>query len=1243
MASQATSLGQAPDKPTGEARYANRYEVREPLARGGMGIVYRAVECSTGEPRAIKRMSVPDDKRAEAYLAAFEREYQALASLQHPRIIRVYEYGVDNEGPYYVMELLDGADLKQAAPIPWRKACLYLRELASTLSLLHARRLLHRDLSPTNVKLTADGHCKLLDFGALAAFGRPRWIVGTPPMVAPEVLSGGMLDQRSDLYALGALAYWMLTGTHAYPCRNLEALPAQWKTPAEPPSSIATDVPAPLDALVMSLLSADPLTRPNSAAEVIMHLDATADLEPESANERRRFAQNLLRSPSFAGRETELAQVQAHIDSLMQGSGVALRIEATEGNGRTRLLEEVGLRAQLAGATVLRTDASAHPGMGGTSRALAFNLLEALPDIVNERGKKHAAVLAELGVGTGDRMPVHAGKPEVQAERSHQPESDVVALYAEVARDKPILIEVDNIEQADDISLSHLLALARSAAEHPIMLVLTERIGHGRPAAKGLPSLREQCRTLALESLTAPETLALARSIFGDVPNVERYSQWLHGQTAGSPLHYLELTRELVEQDFIRHEEGIWILPATRPQLELPEGLGAALDLRIHSLGDAARSLAQCLSLAREQPTFALCRAVMAGTDGGQRDVLSLLDELAQRDVLYAEQEAYRFASAALRDALLRALDKPAYREAHLRLGRAFLSLAKQEDYAVTLEAGWHLIQGGHEEEGADLIVGVLANTLVVRTLQANLVRVGPIAAAALKVYKHARRDVVERVPLLGPLSNAGYFEDYETGTRYGDEAMDALSQLSGMNLARRLRFLGKLLSLGIALLVAFLSFYTLPKRKRRYSFFELLVHLCGTAMTETIHAILSLDADRAERCAAMIEPFSVLPRWMGPAGIHELCVAIQEVGREHQAQAYERFDRLAARFANPRWYRELPQDTRIMCITGCHFGRGVFAIFRNDGRAALESADLLDASGMKLYAMIASQLRQLYHVNRGELALAQRHREAVELHAAHVGTAFQVDLWEPAALLPLHLALGDIVALKLTAHRMDQLAQMAPGLEVYARLAHAALSVVRRDPIEGSIAQIVQRDILRRKPRSFIGWSAAVGAIARAYNQHGRHAEAREICDLTLATLRDDDREYVALFLEVELQAAYADAGMGHEQTACERIDSLLARFDRGELSHPLTLVLLHETRARIAAQFDRWQKYEASAGEAERWARQTGTPALIAKCERLAELKRTEVIAPRRARSAPLDTTATTLLTKQLLTAANRARAAR
>ena len=117
-------------------RRESRFTVERELARGGMGAVYSAIDRASGVRVALKRLS----PSAPARMAAlFEREFYVLSSLRHPRIIEVYDYGVDAEGPYYTMELLDGSDLRDLSPLPAGEACVYLRDVASSLALLHAR------------------------------------------------------------------------------------------------------------------------------------------------------------------------------------------------------------------------------------------------------------------------------------------------------------------------------------------------------------------------------------------------------------------------------------------------------------------------------------------------------------------------------------------------------------------------------------------------------------------------------------------------------------------------------------------------------------------------------------------------------------------------------------------------------------------------------------------------------------------------------------------------------------------------------------------------------------------------------------------------------------------------------------------------------------------------------------------------------------------------------------------------
>src|SRR6185295_18783606 len=164
-----------------------RYRIEQQLGRGATASVYRVSDARTGKKLALKRLQLGE--AASAFLASqFEREYHTLCQLAHPSIIEVYDYGVDDGGAFYTMELLDGQDLRERGRLPWREACALLRDIASSLAVLHSRRLLHRDVSARNVRCTSDGRAKLIDFGAMMAMGLPKQTVGTPPFVPPEAL-----------------------------------------------------------------------------------------------------------------------------------------------------------------------------------------------------------------------------------------------------------------------------------------------------------------------------------------------------------------------------------------------------------------------------------------------------------------------------------------------------------------------------------------------------------------------------------------------------------------------------------------------------------------------------------------------------------------------------------------------------------------------------------------------------------------------------------------------------------------------------------------------------------------------------------------------------------------------------------------------------------------------------------------------------------------------------------------------
>ena len=302
------------------ARVASRYRVEALLGRGAAGAVYRVRDERSGAALALKRLQAPDRQQA-LFAAQFEREYHTLCQLAHPSIIEVYDFGIDGEGAFYTMELLEGPELRKLCPLPWKQACELLRDVASSLAVLHSRRLLHRDISLRNVRLTSSGRAKLLDFGAMTPMGPCKHMVGTPPFVPPESLQLQALDARADLYSLGALAYYMLTGRYPYPARTFRELQAAFAQPPAPLATLAPDVPEPLEQLIAQLLRLDRELRPASAAEVMERLSGIAGLP---LREHAEVTRAYLVTPALVGREPAQHQAGAVLRAAAQSGGCLL-------------------------------------------------------------------------------------------------------------------------------------------------------------------------------------------------------------------------------------------------------------------------------------------------------------------------------------------------------------------------------------------------------------------------------------------------------------------------------------------------------------------------------------------------------------------------------------------------------------------------------------------------------------------------------------------------------------------------------------------------------------------------------------------------------------------------------------------------------------------------------------------------------------------------------------------------------
>jgi len=266
-----------------EVRQLGQYTLEEKIGEGGMGVVYRATHAMLRRPAAIKLLL--KERASEADLLRFEREVQLTSRLAHPNTVSIFDYGRTSEGIfYYAMEYLDGMDLDRLVetdgPIEAPRAIHILAQVCGSLAEAHAVGLIHRDIKPANIVLTERADepdvVKVVDFGLVRTIGRDEGapdfttaIIGTPLYLAPEaVTSPETLDGRSDLYALGAVAYFLLTGKPVFEAATVVEMCSKHmlEQPISPSKRLGKVISADLEALVLRCLSKDREARPSSAA-----------------------------------------------------------------------------------------------------------------------------------------------------------------------------------------------------------------------------------------------------------------------------------------------------------------------------------------------------------------------------------------------------------------------------------------------------------------------------------------------------------------------------------------------------------------------------------------------------------------------------------------------------------------------------------------------------------------------------------------------------------------------------------------------------------------------------------------------------------------------------------------------------------------------------------------------------------------------------------------------------------------
>jgi serine/threonine-protein kinase len=331
-----TKLGQQVTK----AREMGSCQLVSKLGAGGMGEVWRASHRMLARDAAVKliqpsMLSGEAGRNATLIQRRFEQEARATATLRSPHTVELYDFGVTEDGVfYYVMELLDGIDLetlvKKFGPQPPARVAGIVRQVCLSLGDAHRQGMIHRDIKPTNIFLCRMGnqhdYAKVLDFGLVKVLDNNETAMtgagattGTPAYMAPEVALGNEIDGRTDLYGLGCVAYWLLTGSLVFEEKGATAtmLAHVQKAPAPPSQKSEIAIPQSLERAILMCLEKNPVARPATADALKRMLERGGDLGSWTEDDAERWWQTNVPVNHNAGDvETEGNRLTASLETL---------------------------------------------------------------------------------------------------------------------------------------------------------------------------------------------------------------------------------------------------------------------------------------------------------------------------------------------------------------------------------------------------------------------------------------------------------------------------------------------------------------------------------------------------------------------------------------------------------------------------------------------------------------------------------------------------------------------------------------------------------------------------------------------------------------------------------------------------------------------------------------------------------------------------------------------------------------
>jgi serine/threonine protein kinase len=738
-----------PPEDSGGWKGNDRYQIVRKIGEGGMGVVYEAFDRERAQSVALKRML----HFSPAALYRIKQEFRTLADVHHPNLVRLYElFMTERDGVFFTMELVQGTDfltyvrgsrtppggeersrvmpirgpatevptisslpppseepVRSALPkhdvtVDFDKLRGSVRQLVEGVHALHSAGKLHRDIKPSNVLSTGEGRVVILDFGVATELARAwsedseaREIVGTATYMAPEQALYEMPTPASDWYSVGIVLFEALVGRPPFIGSSVDVLTRKAVDEARAPSDFVNGVPADLDTLCHSLLARYAEERP-TGLQILSRLGASRSVRPVASV---RPSANVAQT-SLVGREAQLRDLRDAFEQVQRGRSTVVSVTGASGMGKSAVVQHfLDELVEQEEALVLR-------GRTYERESVPFKAFDGVIDALSRhlvRVEGDGEVLALPGeIAAVARMfPVLRRVPSIDAAAGGQvmdPQlirrnafSALRELIGALAKPKPVVIYIDDVQWGDTDSAMLLLELIRPPDAPPVLFLLTHRDDALKNSAF-VKAMRDHfprgvdARDLVVGPLTAEDGQRLALALLDRKdPIAHRTAKAVARESRGNPFLVEELVRSNLGEAAGREGETLAVMT-----------LGQMVNQRVSRLPDVARKALEVVAVgARPLPVTVVGNASGAGAQVEDAIALARAKRFV-RTGLRDGQETVEMSHDRFRETIVAGLSAQTLREYHGLLANALEAVAVVDAEAI----GMHLLGAG---EGARAVV----------------------------------------------------------------------------------------------------------------------------------------------------------------------------------------------------------------------------------------------------------------------------------------------------------------------------------------------------------------------------------------------------------------------------------------------------------------------------------------------------------------------------------------------------------